>query len=136
MNTKNNKLQFGYLVSIVCSISLDWLLQINSKVHPNAKKESKMNRKNIHEEIQHNIYIISKQVEKLITRRKKVPYSRRNKNQTPGFERQSVPWDRDLEFIESMPRHDVSRADETALWKGRRDWTQPISDGNLKFSFQ
>lgn len=41
--------------------------------------------------------------------------------QTPGFAQQSIPWDKDLEFIESIPRHEVSLAEATALYNGSSD---------------
>lgn len=52
--------------------------------------------------------------------------------QTPGLALQSIPWDKDLELVESMPRQDVKRAEDTAEWSGRRDWTAPICDKTLK----
>lgn len=52
-------------------------------------------------------------------------------NQTPGLALQSIPWDKDLELVESIPRQEVSRADETAECKGRSDCTQPSSATDL-----
>jgi hypothetical protein len=53
------------------------------------------------------------------------------RNQTPGLALQSIPWDKDLELVESMPRQEVRRADETAECNGRSDCTQPSSATDL-----
>ena len=56
--------------------------------------------------------------------------------QTPGFALQIIPWDSDLELEESIPRHEVSRAEETAVCNGSRDCRQRIWENDLKFKIQ
>jgi len=49
------------------------------------------------------------------------------RNQTPGLALQSIPWDNDLDLLESMPRQEVRRAEDTAECSGSSDCTQPSS---------